>query len=76
MNDMGHFSIPMERSVALLSDSKMNSLEREKCDGVLVKWVDWWYKYTSMRTDVRSSIRYAVIAVCSNCYRIKYGHGE
>ena len=24
-------------------------------DGVLAKWVDWWYKYTSMRTDVYCS---------------------
>jgi len=62
LNDMGHFPIPEERMVALLSDSKMNSLEREKCDGVLVKWVDWWYKYTDMRTDGRS-MQYTVYII-------------
>ena len=41
MNDMGHFPIPEERLVALLSDSKMNSLEREKC--VSVYCSEWSY---------------------------------
>jgi len=38
---MGHFPIPEERLVALLSGSKMNSLEREKC--VSVYCSDWSY---------------------------------
>merc|ERR1712086_472530 len=59
LNDMGHF--PTERLVALLSDSKMNSLEREKCDGVLVQIHEYAYRrilfgLVVRTTNVRTSL--------------------